>query len=420
MITSQNRITSRNGRIAAAVLLLAAMVALPAAGQIIVDHNCTKLPKVPASWIAQAKANLHIVYGHTSHGSQVTTGMAGLVGFTGGCGGPQFAWNNGGTNGALDLHDGGMAGDVGYYPQWVNETTKYLDNPANSNVNVVIWSWCGQHAGYTQQVMIDQYLKPMTSLETTYPQVKFVYMTGHVTYGSTVCVARNQQIRDYCRTNNKILFDFADIETFDPDGKHFPWVNDNCDYYDRPSGGTRLGNWATEWQARHVQDVHWYNCSSAHSQALNANLKAYAAWWLWARLAGWPGQTSLTRDLSYLSCATGGRVSFALDAGAANAGRAYLMTGSVSGTVPGFKVPGTATTVPLKLDPFSYLMVQLANTPNYQRFMGSLDAQGRATAALQLGKLPAAVAGHALHFAYLLYDAPLDFASDPISVKLVP
>ena len=31
----------------------------------------------------------------------------------------------------------------------------------------------------------------------------------------------------------------------------------------------------------------WYSCSSAHSQPLNANRKAYAAWWLWARLAGW-------------------------------------------------------------------------------------------------------------------------------------
>ena len=29
---------------------------------------------------------------------------------------------------------------------------------------------------------------------------------------------RNEQIRNYARNNNKILFDFADIESFDPDG----------------------------------------------------------------------------------------------------------------------------------------------------------------------------------------------------------
>jgi hypothetical protein len=36
-----------------------------------------------------------------------------------------------------------------------------------------------------------------------------------------------------------------------------------------------------------VEGVDWYNCDSAHSQPLNANRKAYAAWWLWCRLAGW-------------------------------------------------------------------------------------------------------------------------------------
>ena len=28
-----------------------------------------------------------------------------------------------------------------------------------------------------------------------------------------------------------------------------------------------------------------------HTQALNGNLKAYAAWWLWARLGGWNGES---------------------------------------------------------------------------------------------------------------------------------
>ena len=51
----------------------------------------------------------------------------------------------------------------------------------------------------------------------------------------------------------------------------------------------RKANWATEWQNAHTQGTDWYNCSSAHSQPLNANQKAYAAWWLWARLAGWDG-----------------------------------------------------------------------------------------------------------------------------------
>jgi hypothetical protein len=43
-------------------------------------------------------------------------------------------------------------------------------------------------------------------------------------------------------------------------------------------------------QASHTEGVNWYDCSSPHSEAVNTNMKAYAAWWLWARLAGWDGR----------------------------------------------------------------------------------------------------------------------------------
>lgn len=59
----------------------------------IIDHSCTKLAAIPSEWIEEAKSNLHIAYGHTSHGSQLTEGMSGLVSFKG----PTFSWNNGGT-----------------------------------------------------------------------------------------------------------------------------------------------------------------------------------------------------------------------------------------------------------------------------------------------------------------------------------
>jgi len=37
----------------------------------------------------------------------------------------------------------------------VNNTRAYLDAPANKDVNVIIWSWCGQVSTYTQQRMIE-------------------------------------------------------------------------------------------------------------------------------------------------------------------------------------------------------------------------------------------------------------------------
>ena len=76
---------------------------------------------IPESAINQAKSTLHIAYGHTSHGSQLITGMDALAASN-----TLYSWNNGGTGGALDLRDGAMGGDVGYYPDWVNNTRTYL------------------------------------------------------------------------------------------------------------------------------------------------------------------------------------------------------------------------------------------------------------------------------------------------------
>mgnify|MGYP000568942906 CR=1 FL=1 len=42
---------------------------------IIIDHTCTNLNQVPTYWIEQAKARFRLCYGHTSHGSQLITGM---------------------------------------------------------------------------------------------------------------------------------------------------------------------------------------------------------------------------------------------------------------------------------------------------------------------------------------------------------
>jgi hypothetical protein len=276
------------------VIVLLFTLTISAISAEIIDHNCTDITQIPESAINQAKADLHIAYGHTSHGSQLTDGMSGLIGFANGGGlglllpTDIFAWNNGGTGGALDLHDYAMSGDCGYYPQWVNETVAYLNNPANSDVNVIIWSWCGQvDDKYAAGTLGSEYLYPMAQLEVDYPDVSFIYMTGHVDHWDDANnKAANQMIRDYCITNDKVLYDFAAIESYDPDGIFFEFPHDNCNYYESVTGPL-LGNWAIEWQNSHTVNVDWYNCNSAHSEPLNANRKAYASWWLWATLAGW-------------------------------------------------------------------------------------------------------------------------------------
>jgi hypothetical protein len=132
-----------------ACLISILSVSLASAAPLVIDHvqgNPAYFKTISQSEIQLAKDMLHIAYGHTSHGSQVTTGMNGLVDFIngGGLGMSRptdfYDWNNGGSGGDLDLHDYFAAGDCGYYPQWVNGTRSYLGNAANADVNVIIWS----------------------------------------------------------------------------------------------------------------------------------------------------------------------------------------------------------------------------------------------------------------------------------------
>lgn len=265
---------------------------------IIINHECTRLDKIPIKWIEEAKRNLHIAYGFTSHGSQLTFGMTGLEAWKG----LLYAYNNGGSGGALDLRAFlgnfgglGIANDLNStvtgdksYTAWEVATRSYL--ATNPGVNAIMWAWCwGANTSYAN---IDKYLSLMSKLEKDFPDIRFIYMTGRTMAAAateTQDAACNKRIRDYCLANNKILYDFYDIECYDPDGVYYGdrLVNENCDY-DSDNDGVRDKNWAIDWQKTHPSS--WYPCEAPHTQPLSANLKAYAAWWLWARLAGWDGQ----------------------------------------------------------------------------------------------------------------------------------
>lgn len=235
--------------------------------QVIIDHSCTDISQIPEFWINRAKSDFKLSYGHTSHGSQIVTGMNILKGMPGSL----YWFDHSGTEGGLSLHDYEPSGDLGNPDRttWAARTRALLDNPSNDR-NLIMWSWCGQVSNATE-ADINTYLTLMDQLEQDYPDVTFIYMTGHLDGTNEIgnLNQRNNQIRNYCLANNKILFDFAEIESHDPDGNSFldRGANDECFY----SGG----NWADEWCEANPGECE--SCSCAHSRCLNCQQKGKAS-----------------------------------------------------------------------------------------------------------------------------------------------
>jgi hypothetical protein len=115
---------------------------------------------------------------------------------------------------------------------------------------------------------------------------------------------------------------------------------------------------------------------------------------------------------------SGGTVDLTLYAGGEYQNRNYFILGSVTGTVPGTPFP--LVTLPLNWDFFTYIVLSLANTQALSGFNDTLDASGIGSATLDtLGPLPPTAVGSVLYFAYLLYP-PIDFASNPVAIEIVP
>jgi hypothetical protein len=256
-------------RIAFLLVALQVAVAGSAPGQaIIADHRAVaEFDSLPVWAVELVKTNCDLFYGHTSHGSQIVTGM-GLIREENGL----FDYNNG--PGTLQMTE--YSDDLGHNGDttWVPVTRQRLDQ-AGSTINVVMWSWCGGCSDNTEEG-INIYLQAMSQLEQDYPHVTFIYMTGHLdgTGPSGNLYARNNQIRDYCASHDKVLFDFADIESWDPDGNYYPDESDAC-------------SWCSVWCAAHLCPTCPSGC--AHSHCFNCYLKGKAFWTMMARTQGWQG-----------------------------------------------------------------------------------------------------------------------------------
>ncbi len=254
-------------RIAACLFLLC--LSAPVGAAIVADHAAVaEWAEIPAASFAAVRDEFHLFYGHTSHGSQLMTGLAMLAGEDPVLYALPAIQETGG--------DLGHMGDT----SWVAPTRSYLDQ--HPECNVVAWSWCGGCSDNTE-AGIAAYLAAMSQLELDYPNVHFVYMTGHLdgTGPNGNLYRSNEQIRAYCAAQDKVLFDFADIESWDPDGVYYPEDTDAC-------------LWCADWCAVNPCP----GCGGcAHSHCFNCYLKGKGFWWLLARLSGWQAASAPPAEL---------------------------------------------------------------------------------------------------------------------------
>jgi hypothetical protein len=128
---------------------------------------------------------------------------------------------------------------------------------------------------------------------------------------------------------------------------------------------------------------------------------------------------SLTVVPRKIPAATGGTQNLYLNAGLGHAGQNYLVGGSASGTNPGTQMG--AFLIPLNFDWYTDFTLANANVGYFVNTLGTLDANGRALAQIQVPPLPG-FGGATVHHAYAVLDAfnNILFVSEAAPLEITP
>ncbi|TFG26585.1 hypothetical protein EU527_19580 [Candidatus Thorarchaeota archaeon] len=254
-------------------------------GGLIIDHNCINQRLIPSEWIESAKNDVRIHYAHTSHGSQITEGLTRLESAN-----STFDVSIGyltlpTDDGALCILDGNPPHDY-ITPElyWQGTSARAItQNTINNHptLTISLWSWCCQLYDYSEAAT-QEYLDAMNTLETANLDITFIYMTCNAQSDDSSGYnrwLRNEQIRQYCLANNKVLFDFADLDC---------WSDGEQSTYDYVVGEETI--------QIPIEHEDFNGDEAGHTTYTSCEQKGRAFWWMMAMLTGWnaPDSTSTT------------------------------------------------------------------------------------------------------------------------------
>lgn len=246
----------------------------------VIDHRCTDLSAIPPDAIANAQNACKWHYARLSHGRQLMVGFTLIE-----TADPFYAviWPKAG--GSLPVAPGELCiytDPVDAESYWVGAG---LDNTrailtATPDLNISAMSWCTElntaSASYVQS-----YLAAMQTLESEFPGVTFVYFTGTAEYDGSHGYnrsLRNEQIRDFCVANNKVLYDFEDLDSW--------WFNPDAGEWEQ---ATYLYN----GRVVPVEHPMLAGDDAEHTSYESCEQKGRAAWWMMAVLSGWSTTTAV-------------------------------------------------------------------------------------------------------------------------------